>query len=254
MNWLAFLDRIDATRRGVDLETLRHLQRQAMLRLPFENLDIHLGRPICLEHQALFDKIVAGDRGGFCYELNECFFQCLMALGFDADRLEARVELGGPGAPFDHQVTLVRLGGECWLTDIGFGDSCLAPLNLGEKAEQKDGRSTYRIEAARGFHILHELHGEQWSKVLIVNPEPQEWSDFSDRCFFQQTSTDSAFVRKRVCSRATPEGRISLSGNSLKISGSTDSESPVDEKAYTTVLAKHFGISLESPTWRRPLA
>lgn len=127
MNWLKLLDRIGATSTRANLETLVHLQRQALLALLFENLDIHLARVIRLDHDSLYRKIVAGDRGGFCYELNECFYQCLAAMGYMVERLEARVELGGPGDAFDHQCSLVHLDGARWLADIGFGDSSASP-------------------------------------------------------------------------------------------------------------------------------
>lgn len=127
MNWLKLLDRIGATSTRANLETLVHLQRQALLALLFENLDIHLARVIRLDHDSLYRKIVAGDRGGFCYELNECFYQCLAAMGYMVERLEARVELGGPGGAFDHQCSLVHLDGARWLADIGFGDSSASP-------------------------------------------------------------------------------------------------------------------------------
>jgi len=130
IDWLVLLARLGVTDAEPTLETLQRLQRQALLSFPFENLDIHLGRPILLDHTAIYLKIVVGDRGGFCYELNECFYQCLKALGYDIDRLEGRVVIGGPGAPFDHQCALVRLDGVRWWVDIGFGDSTLVPRRL----------------------------------------------------------------------------------------------------------------------------
>ena len=63
LNWLSLLDRIGAQSTGANLDTLVHLQRQALLTLPFENLDIHLGRPIHLDPEAAYLKIIAGDRG-----------------------------------------------------------------------------------------------------------------------------------------------------------------------------------------------
>src|SRR5437762_14222540 len=72
-------------------QTLRELHRAHMLTVPFENLDIHLGRPITLGQAALFDKIVTRRRGGFCYELNGLFAALLRALGFDVTMLSARV-------------------------------------------------------------------------------------------------------------------------------------------------------------------
>ena len=254
MNWTTFLDRIGATGTEANLETLVDLQRLALLSLPFENLDIHLGRPINLDLEAVFRKIVADGRGGFCYELNECFLHCLAARGYEVERMEGRVELGGAGAPFDHQWTLVHLEGNRWMADIGMGDSSLSPLNLDDPEPQTDGRSWFRVnECGGGFEIFRQLQPDEWSKMLTLNLAPQPWERFSERCHWQQTSPDSAFVRKRMCTRATPSGRISLIGNTLRINGKDTSETLIAEAEYTAVLQERFGIRLTSPNWRRPL-
>ena len=52
---------------GLDVETLKNLQLAHMLTIPFENLDIHLGRKIVLEEDVLFKMIVERQRGGICY-------------------------------------------------------------------------------------------------------------------------------------------------------------------------------------------
>lgn len=253
MNWKKLVDRIGAKKKEPTLDTLGHLQTRALLTLPFENLDIHLGRPIRLTHESIYAKIVTGDRGGFCYELNECFYQCLSALGFDAQRLEARVTIRDKGDPFDHQVTLVLIDGVRWLTDIGFGDSALTPLNLDSSSTQSDGKTSFRISEQNGRLELHRLlHSDEWTRVLAINPEPQLWSNFEESCHRQQTSPDSAFVHKRLCTMALPNGRVSLSGNTVKETGETSSETRIDEAEYTTLLAERFGISLDSPGWQRP--
>jgi N-hydroxyarylamine O-acetyltransferase len=84
----AYLDRIGYTGpRAPMAETLRALHRQHMLTVPFENLDIGLGRKIVLDPERFFDKIVGSGRGGFCYELNGAFASLLTALGFRVDLL-----------------------------------------------------------------------------------------------------------------------------------------------------------------------
>jgi N-hydroxyarylamine O-acetyltransferase len=42
----------------LDTPSLRALQYAHMLSIPFENLDIHLGRKIALDEALLFNKIV----------------------------------------------------------------------------------------------------------------------------------------------------------------------------------------------------
>jgi N-hydroxyarylamine O-acetyltransferase len=92
-------------------ETLRRLHVAHLMSVPFENLSIHLGEPIVLEDAALFDKVVAHRRGGFCYELNGLFAWLLRALGFRVTMLAAEVRnaRGEWGAPFDHMALLVTI-------------------------------------------------------------------------------------------------------------------------------------------------
>jgi N-hydroxyarylamine O-acetyltransferase len=100
-----------------------------MFNVPFENLDISVGRYIKLDLPSLFQKIVHERRGGYCYELNGLFAALLRTLGFRVDQLSAGV--AGPdgkfGPEFDH-LTLLVGAGDSWLADVGFGDSFLAPL------------------------------------------------------------------------------------------------------------------------------
>ena len=72
---------------AADAESLRRLQMAHLLHVPFENLDIALGRPIRLGLTTLYDKIVTHRRGGFCYELNGLFAWLLDDLGFEVTYL-----------------------------------------------------------------------------------------------------------------------------------------------------------------------
>src|SRR6266550_7107542 len=85
-------------------ETLRGLQVAHLRTVPFENLSIHSGELIVLDDHALFEKIVDGRRGGFCYELNGLFSTLLRSLGFEVAMLSAQVAnaAGIFGPDFDH--------------------------------------------------------------------------------------------------------------------------------------------------------
>src|SRR5579885_83719 len=113
------------------LQTLRALHEAHLLAVPFENLDIHLGREIVLDEARLWTKIIEQRRGGFCFELNGLFAQLLRAPGFQVDMLSAGVarSSGGFGPEFDHMTLLVHLE-EDWLADVGFGKSFRQPLRM----------------------------------------------------------------------------------------------------------------------------
>ena len=70
---------------------LRALHCAHLWAVPFENLDISLGRKITINEEAILNKVVALRRGGFCYELNGAFAALLRALGFQVTLLSARV-------------------------------------------------------------------------------------------------------------------------------------------------------------------
>lgn len=65
-------------------------------------------------------------------------------------------------------------------------------------------------------------------------------------CSYHQTSPDSHFTQNRVCSRATPDGRITLSRMKLILTrnGRREEEMLPSEKESTNVLRQHFGITL----------
>src|ERR1044072_486231 len=76
---------------------LSALHRAHLVAVPFENLDIHLGRRLTLDEDALFDKVVKRRRGGFCYEVNSLFAALLRRIGFEVTLLSARVARGAGG-------------------------------------------------------------------------------------------------------------------------------------------------------------
>jgi N-hydroxyarylamine O-acetyltransferase len=231
------------------LATLRALHRQHMLTVPFENLDIHLKRPILLDDASLFDKIVTRNRGGYCYELNGLFAIALRQLGFNVSLHSAGVWNGerfGPHA--DHLCLLVHLD-ERWLVDVGFGDSAIEPLRLDERGEQPRGpHRTYRLDlASDNRYIMVERHADgEWHNGYRFSLQPMELFDFTYGNHYMQTSPDSHFTQKRVCSRATLQGRITLSDFNFiqTIDGQRTERQLADEGEWREVLKDHFAITL----------
>jgi N-hydroxyarylamine O-acetyltransferase len=246
----AYLERIDYDGpRTPTAETLRGLHVAHLLAVPFENLSIHAGEPVVLDDDALFDKVVARRRGGFCYELNGLFAALLRALGFRVEMLSAGVGRGdgGFGPEFEHMTLLVTLE-ERWLADVGFGDSFVEPLMLDERAEQRQGSRAYRIEEEDGGRLvlLQREAGGDWEPQYRFGLEPHPYADFEEMCHFQQTSPESHFTRKRVCSRLTPGGRVTLSGLRLitTAGGEKLERELAGEDEYTAALLEHFGVSM----------
>lgn len=246
MDIKAYFDRINYKgSTDLTLKTLFALHRAHMLAVPFENLDIPLKRPILLDEELLFDKIVARRRGGFCYELNGLFSALLRDMGFNIHLLSARVANaeGGFGMEFDHMTILVQHE-ERMLVDVGFGDSFVEPLQLDEHEVQIQGPGKYRIvdENEHLTYLRREKAG--WVKQYIFTLQPYTLADFNDACYWAQTSPFSSFTQRRVCSLATPDGRITLSDMRLIItSNGNRQECEVENKVeYHDILREHFGI------------
>ena len=235
------------------LDTLRAVHRRHMLSVPFENLDIHLGRTIVLDEAVIFDKIVRQRRGGFCYELNGLFAALLRRLGYDLDLLSARVanEAGHFGPEFDHLVLLVRLDDVQWIADVGFGDSFLEPLALNGQ-EQFSAGMLYFVDSWREGLILLRKEDGEWSAKYVFTLQPHRFEEFASMCVYHQTSPNSTFPRARICSRATPQGRITLSGMRLieTVNGERTERVLESEEQYAQALVENFGIILPNVNWK----
>jgi len=231
-------------------ETLRGLQTAHLLAVPFENLSVHSREPIVLEDSALFDKIVERRRGGFCYELNGLFASLLRALGFDVVMLSAAVATGAGefGPDFDHMALMVTLE-ERWLVDVGFGDSFREPLLLDKRSEQVRGALAYRIAPdGASFTLLHRVKGEvgdEWTALYRFTLQPYHYADYAEMCHFHQTSRQSHFTRARICSKATPDGRLTLSDMRFIATAATGERQErmlTDKDEYAKTLRESFGI------------
>jgi N-hydroxyarylamine O-acetyltransferase len=231
-------------------ETLRALQVAHLFAVPFENLSIHAGEPIVLNEDALFGKIVENRRGGFCYEANGLFASLLRALGFEVAMLSAGVATrdGGFGPDFDHMTLMVTLA-ERWLVDVGFGDSFLEPLLLDSRDEQVQGTRAFRIIEDNSRLILQRRDaGGDWVPQYRFTLQPHTFADYEQMCHFHQTSPESHFTKAPLCSLATADGRITLTGLRLiTTSIQQRSEHPLaDRDSFDHTLRDQFGIVMKN--------
>ena len=225
--------------------SLRDLHRQHLFTVPFENLDIPLGIPILLDTQRIYEKVVTRLRGGYCYELNSLFRELLVALGFDVGTLSAQVarDDGGFGPDFDHMLLKVTLD-EPWLADVGFGDSFVDPLPLSSGATQRKGDRLFGVMNVNGVWELFRQDDDGKVPLYRFSEVPRELSEFEEMNQYQQTSPESTFTQRRVCTVATPEGRITLSGMRLIVTNEgLQSESVLSGEAeLRACLRERFGV------------
>ncbi len=248
MNIKAYLERINYHGSlAPTAETLRKLQVAHLLAVPFENLSIYAKQPIVLEDDALFTKIVENRRGGFCYEANGLFAALLRALGFDVCMLSAEVANaeGCFGPAFDHMTLMVSLE-QRWLVDVGFGDSFREPLLLDERSEQVQGSRGYRI-LPDGTHLIlmQRDASDEWKAQYRFTLQTYMYADYAEMCRYHQTSPLSHFTKARICSRATEEGRITLSEMrfiTTSKNGGRQERTLTSQEEYAAILGEHFGI------------
>ena len=243
----AYLERIGYSGpREVTVDTLKQLHLAHTLSVPFENLDIHFGHPIEVSLPSFYDKIVQRRRGGFCYELNGLFGWLLVELGFKVVMLSARVFNGSqPGPEFDHMVLLVKLKKRL-IADVGFGDSFLESLWLDTHEAVVQHGSSYRLGGSESAKVLERRRESDWESQYVFSLVPRRLAEFGAMCHYHQTSPESHFTQKAVCSLATTNGRITLAnGRLIMTTGAQREELAVtSEEGYRTLLKIHFGIAL----------
>lgn len=219
-----------------------------LLSVPFENLSIHRHEPIVLNDDALFEKIVRRRRGGFCYELNGLLAALLRSLGFNVTMLSAEVanNQGEFGPPFDHMTLLVTLE-DRWLADVGFGDSFREPLLLDEREPQIQGDEAFRIEETETYLVMSKCaENGDWQPQYRFTLEPYGFADYEEMCRYHQTSPQSHFTQKRLCSMCTIDGRLTLSDmRFITTRGREREDVALSEPQYTDMLREKFGITLE---------
>jgi N-hydroxyarylamine O-acetyltransferase len=233
------------------LDMLCELQRLHATTFPFENLDVVLGRPVRLDKPALIAKLIAGRRGGYCFEQNGLLAAVLTGLGFTVTPLAARVRLGVPDGVATgrtHMLLKVMLDSGPYIVDVGFGGlNPTAPFALVLDMEQPTPLETYRfIAAGDGFEMQAELSGT-WTPLYRFTEEPQVQIDYEIANWFISTSPASRFVQNLTLARPSPDRRAVVLNDRLTIryrDGKVE-ESTIDGvDGLRRVMAEHFDLDL----------
>lgn len=245
----AYLDRIGHDGPvAADTATLFALHRAHVMAIPYENLDIQLGRPLSLATDALVAKLVTARRGGFCYEQNGLLLLALRAIGFQVVPVVGGVEreFRGDEAWFNHMPLLADVDGRRFLVDVGLGDGPLDPLPL-KAREHADGVWTHSIVRIKGglWRCLPDPRGSV--TTFDFGEEPRELADFEEVLLRQSTSPDSSYVKTLVVQLPLDEEKATLRGAAYTRTGPDGRigpESMDTREDWTRLLAERFGIVL----------
>ena len=246
-------------RPSVDHLGLGVLQRAHRLAIPFENLDVILGRGIAIDSASVFAKLVTAGRGGYCFEHNRLFLDALLALGFDARPVLARVWLAPDGVPpKTHTFSLVTIGDEQWIADPGFGGSYTPPMPVidGAQVTAPDG-ALFRLDRAGeyGWMLLRDGDaattdgrgtGTGFQPQYSFDTTPVYDADLALSNHWTSTAPSSRFRQTRIVSIVLPNGFASLTDATYRRrAGADETQATItDPRVYRLRLSMMFGITL----------
>jgi N-hydroxyarylamine O-acetyltransferase len=217
----AYLQRIGfAGEARPTLETLRALHRRHVLSVSFENVDVQLHRPLSIDVEAAYEKIVTRRRGGWCYEQNGLFGWALSEIGLGVTRVAAAGNRAarGDAAEANHLTLLVDIPGADdgpWLADVGFGGSMLEPIPLRESTHR---HAPYRVGLRRLDNERWEFHEHDGSAESCFDFAARAGNEqtLARKCRALQSDPDSTFVTTLVVQGRTPETHAALRGIVLR--------------------------------------
>ena len=250
MDLNAYLNRLQFQgNRDNSVKTLRKLHKAHVYAVPFENLNIHHKKWIELDLEKIYQKIVYNSRGGFCYEVNGLLYEALQQLGFRCYFISCSVfnHLTQEYAPyFGHVAIIVEDIDGLWLTDVGFGSSFPEPLKIDYDVLQTQEGIQYKLTQINDTEILLERSedGKEFLKMYKFTLTPRKLPDFQEMCEYHQTSPLSPFTQRKICSLATPNGRITLTSQALIITenGQKSETLIANDEEFKQKLLEYFGL------------
>jgi len=241
-----------------DLRTAARIQRAHVTTVPFENLSIvgdpgseDAGEGVVLSMAAIYDKVVDRERGGYCFELNGLCNWLLAELGYDVDRVAARVTSDGQARPpANHHTNVVELDRR-YVVDVGMGTPMMRqPTPLDGTQQTDDVGVTWRVaESDRPdatYCTQFRSRDDEWSTRYVFSDVPRDLRYFEATNDYLQSAPESPFTGAPVVTIATEAGHRKLTADTLaEKTGKGDWEYGVDEEAWLTTLRREFGITLD---------
>jgi len=256
LNLDAYFARIGyAGPRAPTLDTLRAIQLAHLNTIPFENVDVLLGRRIHMDPAAVEAKLVHARRGGYCFEQNTLLREVLRALGFKVTALLSRVRRNVPPdirTPLTHMVLVVAIDGREWLADVGFGSvGITSPLAIDIEGEQETPHEPHRL-VRNGRTILHQVNlGADWVDVYEFVPEEPAPIDFELGNWFSCTHPKAHFTNNLILSRVDGPRRLAILNREFTVrerDGRADSRAIASPGDLFELLTQRFGLNLPAGT------
>jgi len=228
-------------------DTLRALHAAHVSHIPFENIDVLLGRGIDLDPEALQRKLVTDRRGGYCFEHNLLFGAVLQELGFEVTYLSARVRFGASGVrPRTHMLLLVSLPEGRWFADVGFGsDGLLEPVLFEPGNESVQSLRTYRVMPEGTWWVMQARRTGEWTDLYAFTLDAHERIDYDVLNHFTATHPRSIFRSLLLAQLTLPERRLLLRNRELTIESADGTTTrTLTDAEVLAALRDVFGVNL----------
>jgi N-hydroxyarylamine O-acetyltransferase len=229
-----------------DLETLCRVHRLHLEAIPYENLDVQLGRKVGFDLDAIYRKLVSSRRGGWCYEMNGLFAWALEQIGFKVTRLAGAVlrDKVGDTSVGSHLALCVHLE-DCYLADVGFGDGMIEPVPIRDGSFRQDAFD-FRLERLdeSWWRFHNQPHGGAPSFDFQLREASKE--RLCARCEWLQSAPESLFVQNAICQRYADGRLVAMRGRAFKSVRRSGVEKRTIEtlEEYERVLREEFYIEL----------
>ena len=232
-----------------DLATLAGLLDAHMSRIPFENLDVLLGRGVRLDLDSVQRKLVAARRGGYCFEHCTLFAAALETIGFEPMRHTARVVVAAPRreSPRTHMFLTVPVAGGVFVVDPGFGTLApRVPVPLREGVQVSAQTQTHWMARDGDLWVLRTQTLDNVVDCWVSAVEDDNLVDFEVGNHFTATHPSSSFVNRIMLRALTGDGRVSVMNRDVTIRRGAESRTLQlpDRAALRALLAEHFGFDL----------
>lgn len=245
-----YLDRVDYDGSvEPSFTTLAALQEAHICAVPFENIDVQLGRPLSIRIEDAYEKIVINSRGGWCYEQNGLFGWALSEIGFDVRRIAASVmrEQNEKASAANHLCLLVTPPESKirYLADVGFGGSMIRPIALSEDQHDQPPFSVGLERLDDHYWRFWESLGDGRATFDFID-EPACESSLAEKSAFLQTDPSSSFVLNLVAQLRARDRQYTLRGRVFSVAkpGSTESITLDSPEALVSVLSREFQLDV----------
>lgn len=230
----------------LDLNGIAKLMQCQLFTVPFEDLDVQAGKPISLNGNDIFNKLVTSNRGGYCYEVNGLFSLVLQELGIPFILVAARPMVNPAENAKTHMGIVATIENEQYLIDLGFGGNGIRqPMRLsdiGKVVEQ--GPESFSFEKSEeDEYLLKGVINEEWKNLYSFSLSPQRWIDYKPANYYNSTHPESFFVQNTVVVLQNQLGKKILFRDSFKsIENGKTTGYTVEEDKFKQVLESEFGI------------